>query len=213
MVFYNAHTHFSNQPDYEIFQGNLEEDCVFFYSAGLHPWQAERYDDRIEKKMIQNWSNPKCLAVGEIGLDKLKGPSLDIQQEIFSKQIEFSEKMELPVILHCVKAWNELRSIKKKMQPKQQWVFHGFSKIGILQEVLTEEIMISIGSTILTHPKKEELINGIPFHRLLLETDDSAIDLKEIYKTVAELKKISLQQLAELIEQNFQNTFTKWHIG
>jgi TatD DNase family protein len=73
--------------------------------------------------------------------------------------------------------------------------------------------MISIGSSILTNKTLQEIITEIPNSSLFLETDDSKIDIFDIYKKVSEIKKISLQELEEIIEQNFKRTFTKWHIG
>ena len=73
--------------------------------------------------------------------------------------------------------------------------------------------MISIGASILSNSKLQEVILTIPNGQLLLETDDSEINIFEIYQKVSEIKKISLPELQGIILNNFQNTFTKWSIG
>lgn len=187
----------------------LESDC---FSLGIHPWNSSKIEDNF-----LNFENEisliKCLAIGEIGLDKLKGPTIDVQKKVFLKQIEISEKYELPIILHCVKSWNEISEIKKLLNPIQSWIYHGFNKVGIINEVLKSDIYISIGSSIFTNIKLQKIVNLIPNDKLFLETDDSNLDIFEIYKKVSEIKKIPLTELEQNIEQNFKRVFRKWQSG
>jgi TatD DNase family protein len=189
-----------------------ESDVTSFFSFGIHPWNSELIEDNFlifEQEVLKK----NCLAIGEIGLDKLKGPEISIQIDVFRKQIEISERLQLPVIIHCVKAWNELHLIYKEIQPVQRWIFHGFTKIGILREILKTEMMISIGASIFTNIQLQDSINVIPNNKLLLETDDENIDIIEIYEKVSEIKKIPLQQLEDIVEENFKRTFRKWQSG
>ena len=186
-----------------------ESDC---FSFGIHPWNTSEIEDNFlnfEKEI----SLIKCLAIGEIGLDKLNGPKIDVQKKVFLKQIEISEKYELPIILHCVKSWNEISEIRKLLNPIQSWIYHGFNKAGIINEVLKSDIYVSIGSSIFTNIKLQEIVNLIPNERLFLETDVSNLDIFDIYKKVSEIKKIPLSELEEIIEQNFKRVFRKWQSG
>lgn len=212
-MFTNCHTHYSVQKDFEIRQEAIDSNSSMFHSVGIHPWNADKYlvDEVIER--VKQSVNEKTLAIGECGLDGLKGPDLLIQLPVFEKQIELSETIGLPLIIHCVKGWNELSVLRKKHRPEQPWIFHGFAKYGILNQVVQSGMMISLGAGILHHPKRKELVDAIPDERLLLETDDTSVEIKRVYEGVAELKQISLQQLNELITTNFKNTFTKWRIG
>ncbi|MBI1838631.1 MAG: TatD family hydrolase [Flavobacteriia bacterium] len=212
-MLFDAHTHLSNNSQLVIYNKsiNINEEHHFF-SVGIHPWQ-ENISEEDFKKVLKNAVHKNCLAIGEIGLDKLKGESLLKQIEIFKKQIVFSEKLKLPVIIHCVKAWEELLQIKKELNPAQKWIFHGFNKVGILNEVLQTDMLLSIGTSIFTNKKLQESIKMIPDNRLLIETDNHSVDIFEVYTQIAQIKKISLLALEEIIEQNFKRTFTKWHIG
>jgi TatD DNase family protein len=73
--------------------------------------------------------------------------------------------------------------------------------------------MISIGAALLSNSKLQECISKIPNDQLFLETDDKGVTISEIYQKVSELKKLTLPQLEELIEQNFKRVFTKWRTG
>ena len=213
-MLFNSHSHNLSLKNVVIFNKSVgsESDVTSFFSFGIHPWNSELIEDNFlifEQEVLKK----NCLAIGEIGLDRLKGPEISIQIDVFWKQIEISERLQLPVIIHCVKAWNELYLIYKEIQPKQTWVFHGFNKVGILQDVLKTEMMISIGASIFNNIQLQESINSIPNNKLLLETDDENIDIIEIYQKVSEIKKISLQQLEDIVEENFKRTFRKWQSG
>lgn len=212
-MFTNCHTHSSVRADFEILQGVIDSTPSTFHSIGIHPWESGEcaVDELIER--VSRSVNDKTLAIGECGLDGLKGPGFMTQIPVFEKQIELSETIALPLIIHCVKSWNELLLIRKKHRPRQPWIFHGFAKAGIINQVVQSGMMVSLGAGILYHPKREEIVKAIPDERLLLETDDVQVEIKQVYESVAELKQISLQQLNELITTNFKQTFTKWRIG
>lgn len=208
----NVHTHNSTGSSIKIVNFFSEEDKINLFSIGIHPWES---DIKAVKSFIlpSLTSHKNCFAIGEIGLDKLKGPDLDIQKRLFTEQIILSEEIGLPVIIHCVKAWNELKSIKREIKPDQQWIFHGFSKTNLLREVLNEGIIISIGADVLTNQKLQQIICLIPDQFLFLETDTSEVPISDIYKKVSELKNISLETLEKIIEVNFKRVFKKWTIG
>ena len=213
-MIFNAHSHICSDENIVIVNKSDGKDDLFnsFFSYGIHPWEAKSIEDNF-LIFEQELQKKNCLAVGEIGLDKLKGPNLSMQIDVFTKQIEISEKIHIPVIIHCVKAWNELILIYNKIQPKQTWIFHGFNKTGILDEVIQSGMMISIGASILTNEKLQKSLSNIPNDRLLLETDDANVEILTIYQRVSEIKKISLQELEQIIEENFKRTFKKWQSG
>jgi len=208
----NTHTHQFTGQGIELMNGPEKDHPERIFSAGIHPFDS-LYDGNHLAEVYNELQNPNCLALGEIGLDKLKGPELKIQIGTFRGQVEWSEELKIPVIIHCVKAWNELKVIKREINPTQTWIFHGFSKVAILNEVLNENLMVSIGSAILTNEKLQESLKLIPNDRLFLETDDSNISILELYLKVCELKNLTLHELEQIIENNFKKVFTKWTIG
>ena len=212
-MLFDCHSHFNSLNHVTILNiSGVNDEDIKCFSLGIHPWESSKIEDNFLS--IEHLAKgEKCIAIGEIGLDKVRGPNILIQKNVFEKQIEISEKLKLPVIIHCVKAWNELKVLKQKLNPIQVWIYHGFNKIGILEEVLESGLMISIGSSILSNIKLQMQLELIPNDKLLLETDDSQIDIFDIYKKVSEIKKISLSELEQIIEENFKRIFRKWQSG
>lgn len=211
-MLFNAHTHSKTGQSVEVFNAGIQIQPNGFFSAGVHPWEADLYLEH-SAELLKRAAQPNCIAIGEIGLDKLKGPDLKTQEQVFTEQIILSEKLCLPVIIHCVKAWNELQALKRSLKPKQEWVFHGLAKASLFPQVIGEGLMISVGAAVL---KSETLQKGIittPLNHLLLETDDAECDIAEIYQKISELKRIPLPVLENQIEENFKRVFTKWKIG
>jgi TatD DNase family protein len=206
----NVHSHLEDDENVTLFQGKigLLDKC---HSIGIHPWDAD--DQELLNCFSEQLNSANCLAIGEIGLDKLKGPDLKTQIQVFEKQIELSEKHNLPVIIHCVKAWNELKLIKRRLNPSQTWIFHGFSKINILKDVLDEGLYVSFGEGILRNQKLMNVSTKVPLEKLFFETDDKNVSIELIYNEYAKAKQITLQQLKEIQFNNFKNVFKKWKSG
>lgn len=211
-MFFDVHTHSADKSSNCIYNLQKEDEVDGWFSAGIHPWYAAHSNEQNE------WLNmvvksQKCIAIGEAGLDKLKGPSMVIQRAVFRDQIELSEELQMPLIIHCVKAWNELRSIMREVKPKQPWIFHGFTKTSIAEEVLQEGLLISMGASILGNDKLQELVKRMPLNRLLMETDNSSLPISAIYEKVSALKNIPLSDLEKEIEITFKSTFKRWTTG
>jgi TatD DNase family protein len=209
---FDCHTHQVKSSTNSIVNSGLKELNSHFFSYGIHPYtvEKEKFDFKEAKKSTRH---ANCLAIGEIGLDKGIQVSLELQIKVFKEQIALSEEVGLPVIIHCVKAWNEIQQIKRELKPKQFWIFHGLSKASLLGEVIKEDLYISIGANILTNQKLQNALHLIPKEKLLIETDEAEVEISIIYQKVSEIKGISLQTLTKNIEQNFKNVFTKWHNG
>ena len=63
---------------------------------------------------------------------------MELQLAVFKEQVKLSEKLGLPLIIHCVKAMDELLAVKKEFRPQQAWIWHGFrGKTGISYEKKT----------------------------------------------------------------------------
>jgi TatD DNase family protein len=209
-MFLNFHTHFSNHNEFEILNIDVENNLSqSYFSIAYHPKDADKFCD-----FNSEISSKKCLAIGECGIDKNIDIAIEIQEKVFIEHVILSEKFELPLIIHCVKAWNEILAIKTKLNPKQKWILHGFRKTPILPSVLENNVLIGIGPAILFDEKLILALMSIPVNQILLETDDNEkVDIMEIYMKVAQIKNISLQQLELQIEENFIRTFKKWRNG
>jgi TatD DNase family protein len=211
-MYFNAHTHLHQHPNHEVYNLRVEEEICANFSIGIHPWDASEGLRSLPfiEKIIQKKG---CVAIGETGLDRIQGPDLTVQDWLFRKHIEFSETYQLPLIIHCVRCWNELKLIRREFEPTQFWIYHGISKASLIPEILAEGFIVSIGTDVLSNEKLQEAVKMIPFEQLLLETDDSLTPIEDIYQKIAELKSISINALKELIAKNFKRIFSTWNNG
>jgi TatD DNase family protein len=149
-----------------------------------------------------------CLAIGECGLDKRIEIPLSFQQIVFEKQLELAVQYQKPVIIHCVAAFNEVIAIKKKMNISVPMIIHGFSKNEtIAQQLIDHGFYLSFGKYLIRNPELESVFKSIPNNRLFLETDTIEEGIEEIYHLAAKYKQLSLNELQEIIESNFNTVF------
>jgi TatD DNase family protein len=209
---YDIHTHHAINSLLSIYNGIHPDVHDFPFSFGIHPWKAdELIPDSLAWQTILN--HPNCIAMGEIGLDALKGPELSVQVDTFIHQIEYSDNYRLPVIIHCVRSFDQLIRLRKELRPTQPWVIHGFEKPGLIDTLISNGFYLSIGHRILKNRKLQDSLHSIPIERLFLETDESLLSIGEIYEGVAHILQISVERLEGHIEENIKRTFPKWKIG
>lgn len=213
MQFYNLHTHkFSNngntlelvnQYPWEFIPG------IPFYSIGIHPWyiNAARLDDDL-RIIAEKLSLPECLALGECGLDKRIEIPMQLQIEVFEKQIALAEKYNKPLVLHLVAAFDELLAIKKRMNVTVPIVIHGFSKSEQLaKQLLDNGFYLSFGKYLLRNPELKEVFQSVPNDRFFLETDTIEETLEQVYNLAADYKDMDLDELQLQVKANWKTVF------
>lgn len=172
------------------------------FSCGIHPWYSEDSETQMAY-LTEITSNPRIVAIGETGLDKLKGPSFEVQTPVFKKHIELSEKLGKPVIIHCVKAWEELLKVKKDTNPSQQWIIHGYrGKPDLTKKLLSEGFYFSVGENI-----NVDSMQLIPLDRLFCETDEGDMPIFEVYLQASKSINIDVVDFAEAISENVRKMF------
>ena len=212
-MYYNVHTHPHTHDNDVLFIENLyknfDQDIQGRQvSMGLHPWYLNA--DTLEKELESlrsNISRPEVLAVGECGLDKLSNTDWSLQLQAFQKQIGLAEEINKPLIIHCVKAFNDVLALLKHV--KVPVIFHGINnKLSIIQPVIEASYYLSFGKSLLGY--NDAILNTFqetPLEQVFLETDDADVDIKEIYKSAARIKDISEKEILLQIEKNFLNLF------
>ena len=210
MDFFNIHTHASRHPESEILSTDIHsfppENEGIYLSVGIHPWYLSEEKTENQLQALQRAvKDNRVIAIGESGLDRLQGPSLDIQTNTFNKIITLSEAMDLPIIIHCVKAFNELIRIKQEMRPQQPWIVHGFrGKAPLANELIRHGFWLSFGATFQTEIDAESVKN-----HLFIETDESETPIEDIYQSVASNLQLPLEELKEAIKMNVKKVFFK----
>jgi len=214
--FVNIHTHIAI-PEANLLQIvnlDLNQPCPEqgYYSYGIHPWALDNADFQMNEalnKLKENLQQPQVIALGEAGLDKMHKATFEQQIELFERQIELSETLKKPMILHDVRSHNEIIALRKKHRAKQPWIVHGFS--GTEQDVrqlIGQGIYLSVGESLL-HPERKihKSFKFIDLDFLFLETDMAEIEVETIYEAAANMLEMELSTLKTRIFANFASIF------
>jgi len=197
----NIFAHYISEMD-----GNMEG----LFSTGLHPWHIENKNTEEHLALVEKASKYKSVVViGEIGLDRLTSASMEMQREVFVKQLEIAASVGKPVTIHCVKAHTDIVSIIKKTGFNGTVIFHGFNQNKqIAGQILKNGFYISFGNALMNpQSNASKLFAEIPNNKIFLETDETDIDIKEIYQRAADLKDLNIYEIKKMISINFTNCF------
>lgn len=198
MDFLNIHTHHQ-----------LPEGETTIRSFGLHPWYLnedwqERFKNetlKVESQIDERLRDERAttdepLFIGECGLDRVCDTPYDRQLAAFEAHVDLSERLSLPLILHCVRALDD--ALRMKRGTRQPWVFHGFrGKPQQLRQLLDHDFYVSFGFHF-----NEESLKLCPADHLFLETDDAPHSIVPLYESVARLRHISVEELRQQVWTN-----------
>lgn len=138
-----------------------------WYSVGIHPWSTDTPVAATTMEELATLADdPRVVAIGEAGLDALRGGPQDYQEEIFLHQAALAERVGKPLIIHCVRRYGRLLELHRSLRPSVQWVVHGFSgKSELARQLAAAGIGISLRTP------RPEIEAVVPPHLLFHETD------------------------------------------
>jgi TatD DNase family protein len=182
------------------------------YSAGLHPWHIHPDYWREDVHMLtESIHHPNLLAIGEAGLDRLTDLPINLQMDVFRAMVELSEAAKKPLLIHAVRTHGEIMLLKREMKPTQAWIIHGFNlRKSIADGLLESGFILSFGAALLNeNSAASKVFTEIPADRFFLESDESTIELKDLYKRAANLRECTVDQLTESLYERFNQLFYK----
>lgn len=190
---------------HELATNSLLQPCT----AGFHPWHLNDYDERAMINLLHDLAErPQILGIGECGLDLSIDIPLEKQIFAFMKQAGIADIVHKPLIIHCVRAYNELVRLYKEMQPLMVWIFHAYNgNIQTTQQLLKHGFYFSFGETLLKTQNVADSLKIIPAEKLFFETDESACSISEIYSIAAEIKKMNIEDLKSQVSANYRKVF------
>lgn len=178
-----------------------------FYSVGLHPWHiGEKNENNIALQMVEEALEfDHVVFVGEAGLDKLANTDFNEQRRVFEAQAYMAEEYQCPLIIHCVKALNEVIELRKKMNPAMPWILHAYNgSIEITKQLAEMKFLFSFGESLFnSNSKGIESFYYLALDKLFFETDEQEIDVDQMYEQAAKLKQISVEELKIAVWKNF----------
>lgn len=209
MNLFNFHHH-NLVNFYGIYNLELGENVPeSYFSVGIHPKDIdenwEKHFEAFKKISLQD----NCLAIGECGLDALIDIDANLQKTVFERQILWANEIQKPVIIHCVKRFQELIPFQKLAEVPL--IIHGFNKKkSVTDEMLKHGFFLSFGKSVLYNLSLQSILKEIPIDKIFLETDDTDFDIAELYQKVSEIKEISLEELQKKISENLQSINVKF---
>ncbi len=205
---------------------NAEKYSEVYFTAGIHPENASEFlvDLSKIKKLLMH---PKCIALGEIGLDyHYEGYNKVKQIELFENQIYLANQMGLPIVVHLRDACGDMLDVIKG---NKNYLNNGFLMHCFSESYETSKILLDLGAyfsfggvVTFKNSKRSEVVKKIPQDRLLFETDAPYLtphpfrgqinepkNVIYVYKFVSELLGVSESVLCEKVLSNFKNLFKK----
>lgn len=170
-------------------------------SNGIHPWHIDETWRETFAEYAENAKN--LLFIGESGLDKVNGPALEVQREVFIEHIRLSETLGKPLIVHCVKAMQEVLELKKELQPTQPWIIHGFrGGVEQAEQYRKAGLLLSFGLHF-----NEEALRATPLDELFVESDEA--DINEVYRAISACLGQPEEVLKKQVSENVQRLLNR----
>ncbi|MBQ7791139.1 MAG: TatD family hydrolase [Rikenellaceae bacterium] len=177
------------------------------FSLGVHPWRADVSQTELQEafsRIEQCVNVDGFVAIGECGLDWVSQVARAAQMSVFEQQIELAHRLAMPVVLHCVRAFEEVM-LRLSQAKIERAVFHSF--VGSPQQaerVVREGYFCSFSPRSLASPRTREVIKAIAPSVMLVERDECECSIEEVYEAVATLRKCSVEELREIVFDNYK---------
>lgn len=183
------------------------------FCAGIHPWDCTA----VPIEVVSRLETMDIAAVGEIGLDTLRGGDISRQTQYFDAQLKIALRHRIPVIIHTVRASQQtVTAIRKSGMDGTKVIIHGFSG-GEKNYLLfrNEGYTVSFGLRSLLSPACREVIKAANDGAFLLETDaddkcgDNPNTIESVYEQVAELRGCDTERLRRVVYETYERIFEK----
>ena len=199
----NFHTHDNNakQALISVDVDGFNPQKGKFYSVGIHPWNiADDWQEKV-KKLQEVSQHYQVVAIGETGLDSLKGPALDVQEQVMQAHINIAVATGKPLVIHCVRTSQQVLKLWRDNPQAHNvaWVIHGFrGNENVARELVDAGFYLSYGAK-----HNDAAIAITPLDHLLVETDDeSGSAINDVLKAVAQAKQCSVWRLRLQVRRN-----------
>jgi len=214
----NLHAHRKSSGQHEWVLTSLfaheytpDDDPNAAYSIGIHPMliREDTYPDHLKQVMLAT-ENCQVLAIGECGLDKRLDIPFDLQSEVFSSQVKIAETTGLPVVIHSVKSHNEIIGFMEDYKPGVPMIIHGYrGGHQMALDLVKHGCYLSFGAAVLWDEKTAATAKQIPLDKLFIETDEEEADIRDIYRRVADIRNLTIEELKSALFEGVMKLFRR----
>jgi len=204
-----------------------------FFAVGVHPYDCDNYNLDTLKEYV---NHPKCIAIGECGLDYFRLPedevekqnNIELQKKIFIDQINFAKEVNKPLIIHIREASNDSKIILIENNAKEVGgVLHCFNASEHLLELSEHNFYFGIGGVVTFKNAKKlvEILPKIPQDKIILETDGPYLTphpfrgqrnepkyTNNVALKVSELLSLTLEETEKRTTSNAKKLFKEFNI-
>jgi TatD DNase family protein len=181
-----------------------------FPALGLHPWRLNKNDLQANFSLIER-ELPRCLALGEVGLDFAIETPQEQQEEVLRRLLAIASREKKPILLHARRAWSRALDLLQAFQVKRA-VFHWYSgPAGVLKGIFERGYFISATPAVAYSERHRRAIKMVPLGRLLLETDAPEVyqgnpsEPKDLFIALRAVSELRGQEPGEIADQTFSN--------
>lgn len=201
----DVHTHIAPpQPGTAIVSTSVDNwhpEPGQWYAVGIHPWDIVA-DGREQlerlRTLLQDDSSGQIRMLGEMGLDKLRGPALEIQRSVFVEQLKIAHSIGRNPVIHDVRSMNEILAVRRELRCSQPWLIHGFAG-GPEQarQYLRAGCHVSLGRRY-----RPDTLQSLSLDELFLESDEDPDSLEKLYDEVSRHLNLPVQTLKSQVNNN-----------
>ncbi len=200
-----------------------EEHDFIYATCGISPNDIEDFSDENLKIIEEISKNKKVVAIGEIGLDYYwNKENKESQKELFIKQIEIANKLSKPIVIHNRDAVMDTLQILKEHPVEKTGIFHCCPlNPELIKEGLKLGFYISFsGNITFKNAKSFDAVSIVPMDKILIETDspylspepfrgtrNTSSNVRLVAQKIAEIKKISLNEVSQKTYQNAERVY------
>lgn len=195
-----------------------------FLMTGLHPTHVKKnYNNELEH-VVDMLDKHKFYAVGEIGIDLYWDKStLPIQQVAFRQQIKLAKQHELPIVIHCRDAFDEVFEIlEEEKADNLHGIFHCFTgSLEHAKQAISYNMKLGIGGVAtFKNGKIDQFLNQIDLNHIVLETDapylapspyrgkrNESSYITKVLEKLSDIYQVSEEKIAEITTENSKNVF------
>ena len=205
----------------EVIRAYAERYQYIYFTVGFHPENLEDMPENYLDGIKEFLKHPKCVAIGEIGLDYYWDIPKDLQLKVFEEQLRLSKELDVPVVVHDREAHGDTMDLLRRYRPKG--LMHCFSgSVELMREVMRLGMSISLGGVVTFKNARHSVdcAREVPIDRLLLETDapymapvpfrgkrNDSRKIALVAEKIAEIRSMDAQELLNITAENARRLY------
>lgn len=202
MSIIDFHTHRLNATDalISVNPSQFDPQPDQWYSVGFHPWyDVDALTDDDFLRLERCARHDQVLAIGETGMDALRGANLEIQARVFERHLGIAAVVNKPLVVHSVRTAQNILTVRHRFgQTAVPLAIHGMrANANVARTLLDAGCYLSYGPRF-----NPSALLSTPLDRLLIETDDSGITIDEVAAVVADALHLTATQVKSLASTN-----------